>query len=431
VTLACLILAGEAVFSLPFHVLRFFRATTLEVFGFSNTQLGDSFAVYGVTAMISYFFGGPLADRFSARKMIATSLIATGLGGFYMATIPGFVGTTILFGYWGVTTILFLWAALMRATRQWGGAAEQGRAFGMLDGGRGLAAAVMASLAVVLFGLFLPYETAAITAAERLAALRSVIYFYTFTTLLAGVLALIAIPESRRDRTSTPGNPLPAVANVIRTPTVWAQAIIVVCAYCAYKGLDNYSLYAVEVLQMSELGAAQFTASATYIRLFAAIGAGLLADRFTARHTIGGLYVVLTVSYVLLAVSTPAAGLVGIIYANLLVTFAATYGLRGIYFALLEETRVPSHTTGTAVGVISVVGFTPEIFFASIAGRILDYSPGVAGHQNFFVFLAGIAVVGVGAALVLGRMVGRQHQPDASLTLAGVRPCASQQEESP
>jgi hypothetical protein len=114
-----------------------------------------------------------------------------------------------------------------------------------------------------------------------------------------------------------------------------------------------------------------------------------------------------------------------------LVTFAATYGLRGIYFALLEETRVPSHTTGTAVGVISVVGFTPEIFFASIAGRILDYSPGVAGHQNFFAFLAVIAVVGVGAALVLGRMVGRQHRPDSSLTQNGVRPGASQQEESP
>ena len=118
-------------FGLPFHVARYFRATIIEVFGFSNAQLGDLFAVYGVTAMLAYFPGGPLADRFPARKLMAISLIATGIGGLYMATIPGPVGMAILYGYWGVTTILLFWAALIRATREWGGAFEQGRAFGI------------------------------------------------------------------------------------------------------------------------------------------------------------------------------------------------------------------------------------------------------------------------------------------------------------
>ena len=87
-------------FSLPMHVNRYFRATALDVFGFSNTQLGDAFAVYGGTAMVSYFLGGPLADRLSSRKLIATSLFTTGLGGFYMASIPGLTGITVLYGYW-------------------------------------------------------------------------------------------------------------------------------------------------------------------------------------------------------------------------------------------------------------------------------------------------------------------------------------------
>ena len=51
-----LILAGEAVYALPFHVARFFRPTVLEVFGLSNTELGTAQAVYGVVAMLSYFF---------------------------------------------------------------------------------------------------------------------------------------------------------------------------------------------------------------------------------------------------------------------------------------------------------------------------------------------------------------------------------------
>jgi sugar phosphate permease len=69
--------------------------------------------------------------------------------------------------------------------------------------------------------------------------------------------------------------------------------------------------------------------------------------------------------------------------------------LRGIYFALFEETRTPRHLTGTAVGVISLVGYTPEVFFAPVAGRILDATPGAGGHMNLFMLLAAIAVVGI------------------------------------
>ena len=77
VTMLALIIAGEIVFGLPFHTARFFRPTLLEAFGFTNTELGDLFAVYGITAMLSYFPGGALADRFPARSLLTASLFAT------------------------------------------------------------------------------------------------------------------------------------------------------------------------------------------------------------------------------------------------------------------------------------------------------------------------------------------------------------------
>lgn len=48
-----LVLAGEMIFGLPFHTARFFRPTLLDAFGFSNTQLGDVFAVLPSAACIS------------------------------------------------------------------------------------------------------------------------------------------------------------------------------------------------------------------------------------------------------------------------------------------------------------------------------------------------------------------------------------------
>ena len=200
------------------------------MFSLSNTQLGDLFAVYGVTATLAYFLGGPLADRFTARRLMAISLIATGIGGLYMATIPGPVGMAILYGYWGVATILLFWAALIRATREWGGAFEQGRAFGILDGGRGLVAAGFASLAVIVFGWFFPAEAELVTSTVRLAALKSVIHFYTAATLTAGLLCWIAIPDEENSRGSSRAKTFKGMGEVLRTRSVWVQAMVVVCA---------------------------------------------------------------------------------------------------------------------------------------------------------------------------------------------------------
>jgi sugar phosphate permease len=68
---------------------------------------------------------------------------------------------------------------------------------------------------------------------------------------------------------------------------------------------------------------------------------------------------------------------------------------------LLEETGIEKAITGTAVGLISVIGYTPDVFLNSVAGRILDASSGLKGYQDFFKLLTGIAIMGLVAALVL------------------------------
>ncbi len=400
-----LVFAAEANFSLAFHLPRFFRPTVLEVFQFTNTQLGDVFAVYGVAAMISYFLGGVIADRYSARTLMSTSLIATAIGGLVMSRIPDAMGMTLLYGYWGATTILLFWAAMIRATRDLGGEQSQGQAFGILDGGRGLMAAGSASVAVLLLTWLLPTDVALTTDAQRTVGLQTVIYFYSAITLLAALLVwfIIPTPDSAAPLAEKPSfvQSFSGVFEVARKPQVWAQAGIVVCAYCAYKGLDNYSLYAVEVLGFNELEAARLTSNAAYLRIIGAIAAGFIADRFSAAKVIFFSFFLLVLSYWGLARALPGESSMIVIYGNLIVTFLFAYGLRGIYFALLEESNTPKHLTGTTVGLVSVLGFTPDIFFYPIAGRILDSAPGVVGHQYYFMALAGAMFLGLLITLTL------------------------------
>jgi sugar phosphate permease len=410
--ITALVVAGEMVFSLPFHTARFFRPTLLEVFGFTNTQLGDLFAVYGATAMLSYFPGGPLADRFPARTLIAASLAATAAGGLYMATFPGALQMAVLYGFWGVTTIFLLWGALIRATREWGGHTSQGVAFGVLDAGRGLVAALVAVLAVAVLAAWLPADATLASDAERRAGLRMVILLYSAATLAAGLFAWLVIPPPPRAHRPW-RNPMAGVLQVLRRPVIWAQAGVIICAYCCYKALDNYSLYGVEVLGLDEVQAAGLTSYGAYARPVAALAAGIIADRFDASRALGVTFLLLLLVYALLATLTPTtAGLLPI-YGSLLVSMFAVFALRGIYFALLEETRTPRNVTGAAVGAISFVGFTPEIFFASIAGRILDADPGIGGHLDYFRFLGAIAAAGTVIVVTLLWLKRRGNEPGA------------------
>jgi nitrate/nitrite transporter NarK len=399
-----LILAGEMIFSLPFHTARFFRPTLLEAFDFSNTELGDAFALYGICAMLAYFPGGALADRYPARKLISASLLATAAGGLYMATFPGVVQMALLYGYWGFTTILLFWGALIRATRDWGGERSQGIAFGVLDGGRGLVAAGVAMAAVAALSQYVPLDGVLDAAAERRQGLRAVILLYTSATAASAVLIWFLLEEPPRAATPRRAPLLEAMIVVLRRPAVWAQAAVIVCAYCAFKGLDNYSLYAVQVLGLGEVEAARLTAWAAYLRPLAAILTGLAADRFNVRCTIAVAFAGLAACYALLAAAVPTPAWLPVIYLNFFASFFGAFALRAVYFALLEDTRTPRHLTGATVGAVSFIGFTPEIFFAPITGRILDQSPGLAGHQHYFLFLAGVAVTGLAVVIWLYRL---------------------------
>lgn len=403
--LLCIILAGEAVFSLPFHIPRFFRPSVLEAFGISNTALGDAFAIYGLTAMLSYVPGGWLADRYPARRLIVVGLLATALGGLYLASFPGPVGLRWLYGWWGVTTILLFWAAMIRATREWGGAQRQGRAFGLLEGGRGALAAASAGVAVLVLAAALGSATP--EHAQRVTAVREVILFYTGLTAAIALICALGLPRGAA-HASGGLRAAPGLADLYNG-RLWLQAAVVVCAYCGYKALDYYTLYLVKGFGLDEVAAAGQMAAAAWLRPLAAVVAGLLADHYRPSRALLGLFALGATCALALATLTPTTALRGLLLAQVLLSVAAVYALRGVYFALLEETAVPHARTGLAVGLVSVIGFTPDVFFAPLAGRLLDADPGLPGLQQLFLLLALIGLLGLCTATALSARAARSR----------------------
>ena len=402
-----LICAGEAIFTLPYHVTRFFRPTFLEVFDLTATELGVAQSAYGVIAMVAYFFGGPLADRFEPRKLLAGSLWATALGGLYLATFPDVTGVMLVWGFFGLTNILLFWAALIKVTRSWGGNDQQGLAYGLLDGGRGLLAAVLASLGVLAFANAFPlgYDSATLT--EKGVILRQVIYGYTAATAAVGVMVwytLRGIPiETETEHTNGWATALSQFRAVIKLKVVWLQATVLVCAYSSYKAFDQYALFAVRGHGIDEIDAAQIVTAGAWTRPIAALALGLLGDRFGISRMALVCFVLLIISHSLFAFTGQALGSLSMILLNTLVTGVAIFGLRGLYFGLLEEGQIPLAVTGTAVGLVSVIGYTPDVYVAAVAGYLIDQNPGLLGFQHLFVLLLAFSIVGALAAVAFTR----------------------------
>ena len=403
--LLTIILAGEAIFFLPFVLARIFRPTLLKVFEITNLELGVAFSVYGIIAMVSYFLGGPLADRFAARNLMATALWATALGGLFMALVPSSQFLVGIYAFWGFTTIFLFWAAMIRATREWGGNDYQGRAFGYLEGGRGLTAALIGTLVLIIFSWFAGDDLGASASEERNSSFQLVILVTSLIVFLSGLLIWIYLPNERS--TTITSNKLPSAAKVfeiMKMPAVWMQGVIIICAYVGYKSTDDYSLYANQVLGFDEVSAAGVGTAALWMRPLFAVLAGILADRLSGSKVISWCFILMCFGsfMIYLGIFENVISLTLILLSS---TVAGVYAIRGIYFALMQESAVPLAATGTAVGIMSVVGFTPDVFMSPLMGYLLDSYPGAPGHRYVFLVLAIFALIGLIISMIFRNYV--------------------------
>lgn len=394
--LLALVIAGESIFFLPFVLARIFRPTLLEVFDLTNLELGMAFSFYGIVAMAAYFLGGPLADRFAPRGLLSVALVTTAAGGILMATIPSLASLKLLFAYWGFTTIALFWSALIRATREWGGESLQGAAFGLLDGGRGLLTAVTGSVLVGIYAGLLPADVTSASLEQRTAAFQQVILVVTAITVAAAVLLWFALPPHHdRPKAGAPVFDMDGIKHALRMPTVWLQAFIVICAYVGYKATDDFSLYAKEVLGLNEVVAARVGLVSLWLRPVAAIGAGFLADRVGAIRMTLMSFALIAVGSLVLASGMIEAGVLWIYILSISTASLGIFALRGLYFAIMGEGRIPLAFTGSAVGLVSVIGYTPDVFMGPLMGHLLDGTPGAGGHQQVFAVVAGFALAGL------------------------------------
>ena len=386
-SITLLILSGELIFLLPYVLARVFRPTFLEVFNLTNLELGSLFSIYGTVAILSYLYGGVISDKFQPKKLIAISLFFTAFGGTVLSTYPSYLMLQILWGYWGFTTVFLFWGAMIKATRVWGGSKNQGEAFGLLDGGRGLVAASMGTLGVVIFSMFLTNDIELASLVERKNAFRYVILFSSFIVFLTGILIIVFMESSIESAVNKSASLIPNIKSVLKIQSVWLIMVIIIAAYVGYKVTDIYSLYASDVMNFDNLEAANIGSLQLYLRPIVCLLIALFADKKSYIHLIIIGFIIMLVGALVFSLGIVQVNMNYVFFFSLIVVATGTYAIRALYFSLMQEGRIPIVLTGTAVGVISVVGYTPDIFASPVIGYLLDTYPGIIGHQYVFCLL--------------------------------------------
>lgn len=128
---------------------------------------------------------------------------------------------------------------------------------------------------------------------------------------------------------------------------------------------------------------------------------GLLADRTRASLWIFIGFLLMTITSIIFATGIINDSSVLLFILSIGTMALGVYSARVLYFATLEEAKTPLAITGTAVGFISIAGYTPKIFAGPLMGYFLDANPGAIGLQNTFWVMNLFSILGLIAAFWL------------------------------
>jgi len=388
--------SGGVIFLLPYLKEVYYRPLA-DALDLSNTQVGLMMSAFGITALISYFPGGWLADRFSARTLISLSLLSTGLLGMYFATFPGFIEGVVIHAIWGVTITLLFWASMIRVTRGWAPPDQQGRAFGILEMTRGVAELGVSALLGAIF----------IWLGSTTTALASIIWQLSATVVVLGIASWFIIEDTVPMETDKEHHKagVNEVISVLKMPVVWMIAIVMLATNTAYNASYYIGAYTSDVFLATTAFATTIAIGRMLFKPVSAFAAGLIADKAGVAKTTSAFLMILLLSSLAFAALPVGVNFLYVMLVNVAVVMIAIFALRGIYFALLEEGNVPRALTGTAGGVVSAVAFTSDAYMPTVTGVLLDSFPGVTGYRYLFLLTAATCAVG----LVASVLIHRQH----------------------
>jgi len=398
--LALIVVAAGAIYPL-LYLRQNFEISILESFSITQTQLRYCSSMLGIIFMVTYIPSGWLADRFSSRKLLSLSLLATALLGIWFSTMPSYFSLLIIYGAWGIATGLTFWSAHIKLVAMLADKDQQGRFFGILDGGRGLIEALLATMAVALFAYILSQDASATQL-----ALKQVIYLYVGVLLIVSPLVYWLLDDLEESAAVTEETAksvfLDDLKDVLSRREIWLCAICIVCGYQLFYATYSFAAYLQQNFSLTAVMVGYITVAKLWMRPIGGIAAGFIGDWANPEKVLSILLILASCALALMAF-VPASSAALLMITVVLLIGLLTYGVRGLYWATLGGCNVPNKIKGLAIGIISMIGYFPEVYLPLLSAPLIENYPGGLGYKIYYLIVSVAGLFGAYAAYLLSK----------------------------
>uniref|UniRef100_UPI0035671D79 MFS transporter n=1 Tax=Ilyobacter sp. TaxID=3100343 RepID=UPI0035671D79 len=362
-----IVLAAGMIFALM-YLRTNYQVTMIEVFGITTEQLNTIYSTLGLVYVIGYFPSGWLADRISPKKLIVGSLFGSGLGGLWFAQIPSYTSVKIIFAIWGFFSVFTFWGAHLKIVKLMSTKEEEGRFFGILDGGRGVVEALLATIAFAIFSSVLGESS---DIALKKEALVKVIYMYTFSLFVLSTLIAIFLKDNEsnldkeKNKIAPKRNLIDDFKSVFSNGFVWNLGIIIFMGYTVFWTVYYVGGFLQTNLEVDPVTVGLVTTIILWMRPVGGVCGGFIADKIGKAKTLK--MAVGFASVLLIGISVlPYTASKVVFFALFILLAIMLYAIRGLYWSLLGDCRLNNAILGLSIGIISFIGYLPDMIIPKI-----------------------------------------------------------------
>lgn len=399
-----LTLCGGTIYKLP-SLKDAFYIPMQEYFHLTNGQIGNAMSVNSMVATLGFFFSIYFADKLPKKYTMSFSLIATGLLGLYLSTMPGYWSILLVWALFGVTCDMLNWPILLKSVSLLGDNSQQGRLFGFFETGRGVVDTIVAFSALGVFAYF----------GSGFNGFRAGIQFYSGIVIVVGLGILLLMNDEAKTNVTVASDKeehASGISSVLKDKLVWLIALNIFCVYSVYCGLTFFipflsKIYALPVALVGAYG----IINQYCLKMVGGPIGGIIADKVlkSPSRYLCYSFMVSTGMLCLLIVLPHEHMSVYLGMACTLGFGTVVFTQRAVFFAPIGEAKIKEHHIGSAMAMGSFIGYAPAMFCFSLYGHLLDQYDGLLGYQIVFAIMACFAFAGTVISTLLVREIKRKN----------------------
>ena len=385
VVLIAIGIAAGAMFLLP-YLKDTYYVSLMEGLGITDTQMGGMLSMYALAFLVIGIPCGYLADRFPTKTMLILILALTAIGGAWYFTLPSYASCLVIFCLWSFTTTMY-WPIMNKVSKQMG--ESHVKAYGYIESTRAATYGVSGFLSVALFTYL----------GEGQIGIKGVIALYTCVLIVMTILTFLLLeksePVAKKDILSIKES-FKQIFHLTSNRSIWLLGLIVFSTLCCYSCSGMIVPYLEKICGLSP----QFAASFGILRMsilmtIAGVASGVISGK------LGSVTKLMYIAYTVIALSGTVlafiAGATAITTIFIIISVVAIFAMglnKTMYMAPFSELNIPASHIGMAASLVSMIGFSCELFIYTLIGNIVQSNEGAIGYKYVFFMMVGFAVAG-------------------------------------